>query len=188
VIVYKGVRDLVLEGQLGRLRILRLDSETRGVRPLDPRLDLYNHSPTGFEVGYGGSGPAQTALAILADHLGDDERAVRLHQAFKWAVIATLDRESDFELAAEDIDSWIFAHGASVRTIKFRYRQLGEHMHVDVFFAHRQGGTFAKAGELVMRPDEMKALADVLELGQIMVNGQRHLYGDGGGVNVEWEG
>ncbi|HMF28341.1 MAG TPA: DUF6166 domain-containing protein, partial [Candidatus Cybelea sp.] len=31
------------------------------------RLDLYNHSPDGFEIGYGGSGPAQLALAILAD-------------------------------------------------------------------------------------------------------------------------
>jgi hypothetical protein len=35
-------------------------------RPLELRLDLFNHSPTGFEWGYGGSGPAQLALAILA--------------------------------------------------------------------------------------------------------------------------
>ena len=32
-------------------------------RALDPRFDLWNHSPTGFEWGYGGSGPAQLALA-----------------------------------------------------------------------------------------------------------------------------
>lgn len=37
-------------------------------RALDPRLDLANHSPTGFGWGYNGSGPAQTALAILADY------------------------------------------------------------------------------------------------------------------------
>jgi len=59
-------------------------------RPLDPRFDLWEHSPTGFEWGYGGSGPAQLALALLADHLGDDERAVELHQDFKWAVVAKL--------------------------------------------------------------------------------------------------
>ena len=35
-------------------------------RPLDPRLDLCSHSPSGFEWGYGGSGPAQLALALLA--------------------------------------------------------------------------------------------------------------------------
>lgn len=59
-------------------------------RPLNPRLDLWNHSPTGFEWGYGGSGPAQLALALLADHLGNDEAAVSLHQDFKSQVVASL--------------------------------------------------------------------------------------------------
>ena len=58
--------------------------------PLNPRLDLRNHSPTGFEWGYGGSGPAQLALAILADHLGNDEQALNFYQRFKWIVIAEL--------------------------------------------------------------------------------------------------
>lgn len=57
---------------------------------LAPRLDLWNHSPTGFEWGYGGSGPAQLALAILADCLEDDERALDLHQGFKSYVVARL--------------------------------------------------------------------------------------------------
>ena len=61
-------------------------------RPLDPRLDLYNHGPTGFEWGYGGSGPAQLALAILADHLNDDRQALNLYQHFKWIVVSTLPR------------------------------------------------------------------------------------------------
>lgn len=59
---------------------------------LDPRLDLRNHSPTEFEWGYGGSGPAQLALAILADYLGDDEQALNLYQRFKWVVVAGLPR------------------------------------------------------------------------------------------------
>jgi hypothetical protein len=59
-------------------------------RRLNPRLDLYNHSPTGFEWGYGGSGPAQLALAILADQCGNDEQALNFHQRFKWAVISEL--------------------------------------------------------------------------------------------------
>ena len=45
--------------------------------PLNPRLDLRNHSPTGLEWGYCGSGPAQLALAILADHTGDPQRALK---------------------------------------------------------------------------------------------------------------
>lgn len=59
-------------------------------RKLNPRLDLRCHSPAEFEWGYGGSGPAQLALAILADHLGNDEEALNLYQRFKWAVIANL--------------------------------------------------------------------------------------------------
>jgi len=45
-------------------------------RRLNPRRDLWNHSPSGFEWGYGGSGPAQLALAIYQD--------------FKLALIAAL--------------------------------------------------------------------------------------------------
>ena len=60
---------------------------------LDPRLDLADHSPTGFERGYGGSGPAQLSLALLADALGSDELALRHYQAFKSEVVAGLDRE-----------------------------------------------------------------------------------------------
>ena len=59
-------------------------------RRLNPRFDLWNHSPTGFEWGYNGSGPAQLALALLADHCQDDEQALNLYQRFKWTVVAGL--------------------------------------------------------------------------------------------------
>ena len=72
-------------------------------RRLNPRLDLWNHSPTGFEWGYGGSGPAQLALAILADHLGDDEQAFNFHHRYKWAVIAELPKRS-WTLTSQEID------------------------------------------------------------------------------------
>ena len=72
-------------------------------QPLDPRFDLWEHSSTGFEWGYGGSGPAQLALALLADHLGDDERAVALHQEFKWAVVTKLSRPT-WTLTSDQIE------------------------------------------------------------------------------------
>ncbi len=60
-------------------------------RRLPLRTDLWNHSPTGFEWGYGVSGPAQLALAILAWHCGSNEnRAIRYHQPFKCLVVAGL--------------------------------------------------------------------------------------------------
>ena len=71
--------------------------------PLNPRLDLCNHSPTGFEWGYCGSGPAQLALAILADHIADDEQAFIFHQRFKWSVIAELPRNG-WTLTSEQIE------------------------------------------------------------------------------------
>jgi len=58
--------------------------------PLNARLDLRTHNSTEFEWGCCGSGSAQLALAILADHLGDDEQALRYYQRFKWSVIAQL--------------------------------------------------------------------------------------------------
>jgi hypothetical protein len=58
--------------------------------PLPLRLDLENHSPTGFAWGYGGSGPAQLALALIAHATGDDQLAVKLHQQFKWKLINKL--------------------------------------------------------------------------------------------------
>jgi hypothetical protein len=58
-------------------------------RELPLRLDLRNHSPTGFEWGYGGSGPAQLALAILADCIGDKE-ALEVYQQFKREVVCGL--------------------------------------------------------------------------------------------------
>jgi Family of unknown function (DUF6166) len=71
---------------------------------LDPRLDLRNHSPTGFEWGYGGSGPAQLALALAASRLPDD-LAHTLHQRLKWTLVAGLDREHDWHLPGADLDS-----------------------------------------------------------------------------------
>ncbi len=67
------------------------------------RLDLRNHSPSGFEAGYGGSGPAQLALAILCDALDDDQRAIRIYQQFKFRVIASLPRDRDWTIEAYDV-------------------------------------------------------------------------------------
>ena len=72
-------------------------------KPLDPRFDLKRLSPTGFEWTYEGNGPAQLALALLADHLGDDARALRLYQPFMRAVVTDLD--NSWELTSAEIDA-----------------------------------------------------------------------------------
>ena len=76
---------------------------TVGGQPLDPRFDLKRLSPTGFEWTYEGAGPAQLALALLADHLGDDGRALALYERFMRHLIAELD--NSWELSSADIDA-----------------------------------------------------------------------------------
>jgi hypothetical protein len=71
--------------------------------PLNPRSDLVNHSPDGFNWGYGGSGPAQLSLALLADAYGDKDVALRLYQQFKWVVVARLPQERGWRLSQEEI-------------------------------------------------------------------------------------
>jgi len=77
-------------------------------RPLDPRFDLRRHSDA-LNWGYGGSGPAQLALALAADVLGDDDAAQDVHQRLKRQLIASLPKdgwsisETQLRLAITDI-------------------------------------------------------------------------------------
>jgi hypothetical protein len=57
----------------------------------------------GFEWTYEGDGPRQLALALLADHLGNDERALALSEPFMKHVVADMD--NDWVLNSSDIDA-----------------------------------------------------------------------------------
>ena len=84
-----------------------------------------HHSPTGYEFGYGGSGPADLALNICEVMLnrlgyigprtkcwdGDCfELAFQLHQAFKWQFIATQPRETGGVIPYADLVSFFQSH------------------------------------------------------------------------------
>jgi len=86
---------------------------------------------TGFETGYGGSGPADLALAILIDHFAEPPtarrdlrlgpipgadpqgRAYRLHQEFKWDVIAgqQLRPGEHYDIDTAFIEEWLGRKG-----------------------------------------------------------------------------
>ena len=70
---------------------------------LAPRLDLHSFCRTGYEWSYVGAGPRQLALALLADHLGDDARALALAEAFMQGVVARLDNA--WQLTSGEIDA-----------------------------------------------------------------------------------
>ena len=71
---------------------------------LDPRNDLVNHSPDGFEWGCRGGGTAQLAFALLAKELSQDD-AMRLYQRFKDRVILFLDKD-EWTLTGVYIREW----------------------------------------------------------------------------------
>jgi hypothetical protein len=81
-----------LEGN--KARAVLLDGE-----PLDPKPSqaIMNHSPDGFNWGYGGSGPAQLAMAILLRLTG----TIVGYQDFKWNVIAKIPQGEPFSITFE---------------------------------------------------------------------------------------
>lgn len=93
---YRGWRDADGIGQI------TVREPFKRSRVLSPKLDRLN-SAAGFDWGSAGSGPAQTALVLLADALGDDGRALRLHQHFKFAVIGRLQRSEPWEMTDAQI-------------------------------------------------------------------------------------
>lgn len=64
---------------------------------------IANHSPDGFNFGYGGSGPAQLALALCLDVVGEVDRARSVYQEFKWRVIAKLPQDQQWSLTSNYI-------------------------------------------------------------------------------------
>lgn len=102
---YVVVQDVVDDGPSGR-------------RPL---THVSYHSPDGFEWGYAGSGPADLALAILADYFDEPpefvlaalrsmwtprSKAAALHQSFKEAFVAT-EHRGEWQLPGDEIEAWL---------------------------------------------------------------------------------
>ena len=96
---YEGVPE---RGPKGGLSVFQDGME------LDPRYSqaVINHSPDGFNWGYGGSGPAQLALALLLEETGR-RRALAHYQAFKWQNIARMVQDKPWTLSSVDILDWL---------------------------------------------------------------------------------
>ena len=95
--VYRGRRDPT--APVGDEVEVMADGES-----LDCRYDLLSASPSGFEWSYGGSGPAQLAIAILADAY-DDEFACEYYRQFNREIASELPRDS-WVLTKQDLDAW----------------------------------------------------------------------------------
>ena len=101
-------RDVVYVGY--RQRGQAIVEKRPGQERLTPErsLELVNHSPSGFEWGYRGSGPAQLALALLLDYTGDEAFALDHYQELKTEVVSQLactGSEGRWRLTASEIDA-----------------------------------------------------------------------------------
>lgn len=129
MITYRGKRNTdrlrVVVDQPGR------ENDETWRSPLRLRTELVNHSPS-FECGSAGSGPAQLAVAICADHLARhelraqaaavslglslapidggltlaDRIALTIHQDFKHRVVAALPRDG-WDLTDDEVGAAI---------------------------------------------------------------------------------
>ncbi len=96
--VYKG--DRTIDGIL-----VTVDDQ-----PLNERRDLKTLCEDGFEWSFEGPASAQLALAILADHLNDDARALRLHDSFMREIVANFANE--WQLTSDDVEAAVTALSA----------------------------------------------------------------------------
>ena len=70
---------------------------------LNERFDIRVFTSHGFEWSYEGDGPRQLALAILAEHLGDDQEAQKYCESFMSRIVANFGNE--WEMTSDDVDT-----------------------------------------------------------------------------------
>ncbi len=99
---YQGTRGL---GHAGSVQVIvgEKDPETELVTNIRALRHIARHSPTGFEWGYEGSGPADLALAILTDSLGCEPEP-GTYQQFKRDIIAKLG--ANWRISEPTIKAW----------------------------------------------------------------------------------
>jgi hypothetical protein len=81
---YHGKRNLGVATEPGPVTV---STDGGNAVALNPRTDLVRHSEV-LNWGYYASGPAQLAVALLADALGIDALALDLCPFFKEAIVA----------------------------------------------------------------------------------------------------
>jgi hypothetical protein len=106
-------RDINAETQERRMKHYVGDRTIDGVKvtvdgtPLDPSVNVMEFTKNGFEWSYEGPEPRQLALALLVDHLGDQQKAKALVEPLMRAVVANFGNE--WEMSSADLDAALAA-------------------------------------------------------------------------------
>ena len=80
--------------------VAHVNVDGRALRLMSPA-----HSPTGFEWGYGGSGPAELSRQMLRHHFGTWTHS-SVYQPFKREIISNLPSK-EWVLTTNDINEWL---------------------------------------------------------------------------------
>jgi hypothetical protein len=154
--VYSGVRPN--PEHAGPLPVWVCEAREAGGRKRElkpgPSQRLFNHSPDGFQWGYGGSGPSQLALAILLDFTeGDGELALHCYQDFKFQHVAGFGDE--WQLSGKTIRCFIENHLAQYQL----FREPGSELEAQLTAPEIEA---LKAAGKVKTGAEIEALFDKL--------------------------
>lgn len=117
---YKGY---VRPGQVASIFIMVHEDD----KPPYELKHIKRHSTTGLTWGYGGSGPADTALSILVDCVGAD-KAYGIYDFFKSDHVATwkLTTGLCFEITSDEIIQWMNDNIIGLENGNPRRREHGE--------------------------------------------------------------
>jgi len=76
-------------------------------KKLNEHYEIKRFTKYGFEWTYEGESPQQLALAILYQHLGDKDRAIRLSVPFMKEIVANLD--NDWTITGQEVEAFLRA-------------------------------------------------------------------------------
>ena len=106
-IIYKGVR--IREIVRTAPNVILVNYSENGVAKSERIKHICAHSPDGFEWGYGGSGPADTALSILHDYFRRTNRDLSIidsiYYHFKNDIIAR--QNDELRIYGTEIEEWL---------------------------------------------------------------------------------
>ncbi len=108
---YRGSARHTPQGGMYVFKGVSKDGEVIAEYVFDPKASqkVCNHSPDGFNWGYGGSGPAQLALALLLDAMPELSQTtiLMLCSQFKWDFVAQWPQDEPWIITEQKIRDWV---------------------------------------------------------------------------------